>query len=120
MLDDDKLLERNAVKQHWFTALFNSLELTLLSRNPFEPLLIERSAVKSPKMTKLDNKEKQYPPATFAKTELCLESRLPLIYRTQAVRLSFVQSFSVKTRKPLSFLGSIGRPSRRVMRKSRP
>lgn len=114
-LDDEELLERNAVRRLQFTAPTFSLVLAVLLPELFQALHIEQPAVKRRRVIKLDDKGNAVrPPKTLADAELYLENHKPLVYRAEARLLCSLLSFYTKKRKVSLSMMTTGRQSGRV------
>lgn len=116
-LDDDKPLEKIAVRQLQPTAPALCSVFTLLFDGVVQPLQIKASGRERPRLIPLDCKGNAFiRHARATKVELCQEEHCSLLYKAYAPRPRSVDSFLAKKRKPSLSMTTIGRQSRKVMR----
>lgn len=93
-LNGDKLLRWKVVKQLQITAPTFPLVIASILHDVIQPSKSQLSAAKRPRMMKLAGKKSVVSsPATSAEIELWLEIHQPLMYRTEALLLTFGNKF---------------------------
>lgn len=90
------------MKQLRITAPSLHSDFGSLFNEAVQPLQIKLAAVRRPKVIEMDDEESALSrPATAASVKACLEDHGLLVYGSQAVQPSSVDSFSAKSKKTL-------------------
>lgn len=116
-LDNNKVLERDAVQQAQSSTTAPPPVLVLLSHEVSQPLHTEPSAEEHRRVVELSNERSATsPPAKFAEVRLCPKDHLPLLYRAEAPPSAFVDKSSVTKGALSSSVMTLERRSTKVLR----